>query len=108
MLDKLLSNLPLLLIPLGLLYILGIGILVYHLVRFGKQPRDKKPYENVLLTLHRHWFVLAIRIALMVILGILLCGILIMFPQIGIWALAFFMLWSYLLLYTITMYLLDV
>lgn len=108
MFDKLLSNLPLLLIPLGLLYLLGIGILIYHLIRFGHQPQDKKPYENILITLHRHWFVLVAQIIASILVGIIFSAILIIFPQVILLGVVFFMIWSYMLLYIITMYLLDV
>ena len=76
----------------------------------------KKPYENVLLLLHRHWFVLVIRFAAFAILAlfplILYPVLLRIIPQsfdkpFLLFSALYYLFWWYGLFYAITMYLLD-
>ncbi len=76
----------------------------------------KKSYENVLVFLCRHWFVIFIQIVAFVILGALpIAGYFLIAPYLRdtwvsllqLFVVAFFMIWWCGLFYRITMYLLD-
>ncbi len=77
---------------------------------------DKKPYENVLLLLHRHWIVLALKLAAFGIFGLIpiIAGIVLRSDLVGstgaiYWFAVsiFYLFWWYGVFYAITMYLLD-
>ncbi len=119
MLNTLLSNLPQLAIILaGVLYVIGIAIVVYHFFRFGPstERKDLKSYEVILLSLRRHWFTLVIKILAYALLALippftwLIAGALMIGLPAELWT-AFFiiygMAWSYGLFYIIVMYFLD-
>ena len=78
----------------------------------------KKPYENVIALLYRHWFVLFVKFiiylflaALPFMLSVLIGPWLVRWGlQDAFWFLTaiYFLLWWYSLFYTLTMYLLDI
>jgi len=79
---------------------------------------DKKSYENVILFLYRHWFVLALQIAGFVIIGLIpivisiALGMLFAVPKdlnsvLHLAYALFYLFWWFGLFYRITMYLLD-
>lgn len=77
----------------------------------------KKPYEKVLLLLHRHWFVLAIKLFVFLILGTIPLIAALVFNELLVdtvgqifWLLTaiFYLLLWFGIFYVITMYLLDV
>lgn len=98
-----------------LVYLIGWGILLYHLIRFGvwgKQTFDgKKSYEHVLLLMRRHWFVLAVKLAGFLLIGLIPAVARMYVSEVAyFWpaVIVFYLLWCYGLFYAITMYLLDV
>ncbi len=97
----------------GIVFVVGLVVIVYHLVRFGKhtQLKNIKPYENVLAFLRRHWFVLFMQLIGFFFLGLLPVAAFFLVPHNDIFWMVltlFYLLWLYALLYAITMYLLDV
>lgn len=100
-------------------YAIGIAVIIYHLVRFGvgHELEDKKPYEKIIVLLRRHWFTLFLKLLAFLLIGLIPVGVIQIFklveiPDISPWTgtalIIFYLMWSYGLFYTLTMYLLDV
>lgn len=101
------------------LYAIGIVVIIYHLVHFGvgHELKDKKTYEQVLVLLRRHWIILFGRLLAFLLIGLIPLGIILLLglvevPDLTPWPhtalIIFYLIWSYGLFYTVTMYLLDV
>mgnify|MGYP001564818584 CR=1 FL=1 len=72
---------------------------------------DKKSYENVILLLRRHWFVIAMKFFAFIFIGLIPIALGIFFsgnPYFWVGAVIFYLFWWYGVFYAITMYLLDV
>lgn len=90
-------------------------MLLDFLTKTSHTFEGKKSYENVLLLLRRHWFVLFLQFVAFVIVGLIPIGVYALlryfalpdaaFPLLAI---IFYLFWWYGLFYTITMYLLDI
>ena len=102
-------------VSLGL-FVIGIAIIAYHFMRFGiGQPKDKKPYEHVLLFLHRHWFTLLLQLLAFAFIGLIPLAIYALLSYYALptthyamLAFIFYLAWIYGVLYAILMYLLDI
>ena len=94
-------------------YLIGIWIIAYHLMRFGKTAELKtiKPYERVIIFLYRHWFVLFLQLFALGCVGLIPIGAYIVLPPTTLFApvaIAYYALLLYAVMYSITMYLLDI
>src|SRR3989338_1241794 len=83
-------------------FLIGTAIIAYHIVKFGKKAQLKtiKPYENVLLFLYRHWFVLFLQVIGFVIIGAFPIAAFFVLPDNDLFfpiATVFYIVWLYAL-----------